>query len=83
MFIDKGPAAVIQAQAFLDAVAQHETTVIHADHRLRLGNDLTIQINQDLVIARVFFGLMCGHVILHLESPFERDAMNFASPRQA
>ncbi len=77
--------AVVEADTLPHAVAQHEAGVVDADHRLRLGHDAAVHVDQDRLVAGVFLGLVGGDVVGHGGPPVRGEARRGgrAAPRGA
>jgi hypothetical protein len=65
MFGDEGPFPIIKADAFPDAIAQHEARVVNRDERILFGNDAAVDVDQDGLITDIFFGGMGRDVVCH------------------
>ena len=52
--------AVVQPQAFPQAIAEHEACVVHRHACLVTRHDLAIEVDQDVAVAGVILGLMSG-----------------------
>ena len=69
MQIQISPMAIVKPQAFPDTIPQHKSAIIDADHRLRFGHKRAINIDQNVIIARILFGLMRGLCVIHGAMP--------------
>ena len=65
MQIQISPMAIVKPQAFPDTIPQHKSAIIDADHRLRFGHKRAVDIDQNVIIARILFGLMRGLGVIH------------------
>ena len=65
VFVKEGPLAVVKADAFPHAIAQHEAGIVDRDDRLRLGLQLPVHPDQDVFVAGVFFRLMGRNMVSH------------------
>lgn len=64
-FAQKGPFPIAHAQAFPHAITQHEADVIDRNGCFGFEFQLSVDVNQNRVVAGVFFYLMCSLMVDH------------------
>ena len=60
MRIEKGDLALVHAQALPDAVSEHEAAVEHRYYRLGAWRHDAIDIDQNILVARIGAKVMCS-----------------------
>ena len=68
MFIHEGPCAVIKTQPLPNPVPKHKPAVIYADQGTLFGQQLPIEVNQNVFIAGIFRSLVSCYMICHISS---------------
>ncbi len=58
VILDKGPLAIIEADAFPDAISQHKARIINRNQRLFPWDNLTVQVDLERLIPFIRFGFV-------------------------
>jgi len=63
MIIEKWDVAFIEPEPLPDTITQHEAAVVDRDLGIISMDDLTVDIDHDVVVARILLGFVGGDVV--------------------